>query len=179
MKKILFIALLSLTISNNELFASETKAPNFVDSYIEKYLTNYHFPKGELNTFIRESLAKEGESTKPWSIIADFNGDKREDWAGLLADKDNNIDVVLIYSSNGKYKHSLLQEGVGEDNNAINVGVYIENPGIVKGFPFDDVPEKDLIANLVFPGIHIVFYETSSVLYYFSGDQIRELWTSD
>jgi len=153
--------------------------PNFAKQYIRSQFPHFKFPRVKLTDGMEKYLLKEGKSIRPWSITLDFNGDKRKDWAGLLERKNEVLDVVIIYSKGGKYTHSILSENVGKNNGYIHVGIYPEKPGTVHGFPFDGLSEKDRTATLNYTGIQLMFFERSSVLYYWKNDEIHELWTSD
>ncbi len=172
------LLLLLVFLSGNST-AQNNDRPSFVDAYISNELQGYHIPKGKLNKPIRTELLKKGKNTKPWSISGNFNGDNKVDWAGLLVNKKGLLDVVVIYSVKKHHTHKVIFSTNDKDTKNINIGIYPEQPGTIHGFPFDDIPEKDLIVKLQNIGIHIYFFETSSVLYYFKKNRIYELWTSD
>jgi len=179
-KNLLFIKfILILLFFSNIVKAKNINTPSFVKEYLKQNLHEYKLPKCRIKEDLKMYFVKNGQSSELSSIISDFNGDKTEDWAGFLTNDKNKLDAVVIYSQKGKYTHTILKSDIEIYKNYIYAGIFIEKPGEVYGFPFKGMSEKDCIANLKYPGIHIRFFETSSVLYYWHESNFKELWTSD
>ena len=123
-----------------------------------------------------QSYFDEEGLAEPWSISGDFNGDNTVDWAGLLRNEMGQLEVVVIYSVCDEYSHQILSS-FGLDDDRIYFGVELKSPGKIYGFPTDD--NRDPVVNLRILGIHIVYYEKSSVLHYWDNGTFNEMWTSD
>ncbi|MCP4161401.1 MAG: hypothetical protein GY760_15110 [Deltaproteobacteria bacterium] len=108
-----------------------------------------------------------------------FNGDGQDDWIGLLENRDMTLDIVAIYSDLNQYKHKVLIKNNMKTKKYLPIGIFKEKPGIVHGFPFDNVPEEELTANLSYPGAHVHFFEISSVVIYWKKGKFQKIWTSD
>ena len=117
--------------------------------------------------------------TPHWSITTDYNGDSRPDYAGFAVCNDSILKLIAHYTTASAPAETVLfMDTIGS---AEKPQYYLEfvKPGHIQGFPFEDVPDSETVADLTWPGIHLVFYETSSVLFYWKNGRFRELWTSD
>jgi hypothetical protein len=67
----------------------------------------------------------------------------------------------------------------GKDNESINVGISLQPTGEIHSFPFEEMEEKDMVDTLVYPGISIEHFESSSATHYWKNGKIKTIWTSD
>jgi hypothetical protein len=169
-------ALLIAVLFAHPLMAAPPALPEYVQSCFDAATLDYELPLGKFETYLKSYFDQENQ-VEPWAIVGDFNGDKITDWAGLLRDNTGRIDLVVVYSMNGEYSHEVLSS-VGADEDGIYFGVVLEPPGEIHGFPIDE-KEPDPVVSLSDPGIHLFYYEKSSVLYYWQDGLFSELWTSD
>ena len=102
---------------------------------------------------------------------------RTSDRAGLLRNRNGQIDLVVVYSVEDRYVHTVLTP-LGADEDGIYFGVVPQPVGEVHGFPLDD-DGPDPVVTLRSPGIHLIYYEKSCVLYYWDHGTFREFWTSD
>jgi hypothetical protein len=114
-----------------------------------------------------------------WSIITDINGDSISDFCGFLLCNDSLLKLTAIYSKEGGFKDTILRCDTIRQELKLYKYLEVLGPGHIQGFPFDNVPDSETVADLNWPGIHLVFYEASSVLYYWKIGTIHELWTGD
>ena len=149
--------------------------PDYVQAYFDKEALEYELPQGQFEPYWK-TFIDEQNIAEPWSITGDFNGDKIADWAGLLRSRNDQLCLVVVYSEKTEYSHRVLAS-LGTDDNGIYTGVEMVLPGEVHGFPFDDKPIP--VVTLTNPGIHLIYFEKSSVLYYWDGESFNEMWTSD
>lgn len=156
--------------------AAPPTLPEHVQNYLDAAALDYKLPCGQFESYLK-SYFEEQNQAEPWAAVGDFNGDNVVDWAGLLRNEDDRIDLVAVYSVKDHYAHHILSS-LGTDDDGIYFGVVTEPPGTVHGFPLDD-GEPDPVITLRNPGVHLFYYEKSSVLYYWDEGAIRELWTSD
>ncbi len=156
--------------------AAPPTPPENVQSYLDVATSGYELPEGEFEPYLK-SYFEEQAQAEPWAVEGDFNGDNISDWAGLLRNRDSRIDLLVVYSVEDEYVHSVLAT-LGADENGIYFGVVLEPAGEVHGFPLDD-DEPDPVVTLRNPGVHLIYYEKSSVLYYWDNGKFREFWTSD
>ena len=150
--------------------------PDFVEDYIGLADASYELPLGSFEESTAAWLRDSGQP-EPWGVSADFNGDGVLDWAGLLRNEQKQLDLIVVYSYRKYYLHEVLG-AAGADTDQIISGVFLEPPGLVEGFPFDDNarrPER----NLKHPGIHLVWFEKASVLFYWTGSGFEDFLTSD
>jgi len=158
------------------LMAAPPPIPPFVQDYFDAAKLEYELPHGRFDAFLASVFEAENQA-EPWALIADVNGDDIDDWAGLLRDSDGQLDLVCVYSVSGGYSHTILSE-LGLDSEGIGVGVELVLAGDVEGFPFDnEVPDPTV--SLDHPGVHLMYYEKSSVLYYWKDGSFQKFWTSD
>ena len=157
-------------------WASAPGVPDDILEYLARELPHHSLPKGAYAAVLKKWFADSGRP-EPWSIQGDFDGDSVVDWAGLLADAEGRLDLVVVRSSAGTRTHAILASP-GLDTDGIYVGVELEPPGEVHGFPFENGPPDPVVITSN-PSIHLYYYEKSSVLYYWNGDSFSEMWTSD
>ena len=150
--------------------------PEYVQSYFNVATLDYELPHGQFESYMR-SLFDQQNQAEPWAIVGDFNGDKIADWAGLLRDNTNQLDLVVVYSVKKDYSHEVLSS-LGADGDGIYFGVVLAPPGEIHGFPIDD-DEPDPIVSLSNPGVHLFYFEKASVLYHWDEGSFREFVTSD
>lgn len=156
--------------------AAPPALPAFVRSYLDAGASEYELPRGQFEPYLRSYFEEQSEA-EPWAAEGDFNGDAVADWAGLLRNAENELDLVVIYSVEGGYTHNRLSS-LGADGDGIYFGVVLEPVGEIHGFPFDN-EDPDPVVNIQNPGIHLFYYEKSSVLYFWDDGTFREFWTSD
>jgi len=167
---------LFLSLVSAPALADAPALPDFVEDYIGLVDASYELPQGSFEESTAVWLRDSGQP-EPWAVSADFNGDGVVDWAGLLRNEQKQLDLVVVYSYRKYYLHEVLG-AAGADTDQIISGVFLEPPGLVKGFPLDDSfrrPERDLKN----PGIHLVLFEKASVLFYWTGSGFEDFLTSD
>ena len=156
--------------------AAPPPLPAFVQSYIERNELIYELPRGQIEPYMRSWLQERG-TPEPWAISADFNGDSVIDWAGLLRRPDGRLDLLVVLSTGSSYSHTVLTSP-GTDTAEVDAGVFLEPPREISGFPTND-EEPDPVVELKFAGIHLMWFEKASVLYYWSDGSFSEFVTSD
>ena len=167
---------LFLSLFAAPVFADAPALPDFVEDYIDLANSSYELPQGSFEEGTAAWLRDSGQP-EPWAVSADFNGDGVVDWAGLLRNEQKQLDLVVVYSYRKYYLHEVLS-AAGTDTDQIISGVFLEPPGLVEGFSFDDNsrrPERDL----EHPGIHLVWFEKASVLFYWTDSGFVDFLTSD
>lgn len=164
-----------MVLSIRAVVAAPPALPEYVQSYLDAAALKYELPHGQFESYLKSYFDQQNQA-EPWAIVGDFNGDIIVDWAGLLRNKKGRLDLVVVYSVNDEYLHQILSS-MGADEDGIYFGVVLEPPGEIHGFPIGDEP--DPIVFLSKPGIHLFYYEKSSVLYYWDEGAFREFWTSD
>ena len=166
--------LLSLVAAS--ALADAPALPDFVEDYIGLVDASYELPQGSFEESTAAWLRDSGQP-EPWAVSADFNGDGVLDWAGLLRNEQKHLDLVVVYSYRKYYLHEVLS-AAGIDTDQIISGVFLEPPGLVEGFLFNDKfrrSERDL----QHPGIHLVWFEKASVLFYWTGSRFADFLTGD
>jgi hypothetical protein len=171
----LTIFALGLTVAG-PLMAAPPPLPQFVQTYFDAANLTYELPQGRFGAYLTSVFEAENQA-EPWAVVADVNGDDIDDWAGLLRDSDGQRNLVCVYSVSGGYAHTILRE-IGLDSEGIGVGVELVVAGDVEGFPFDN-EDPDPTVSLDYPGVHLMYYEKSSVLYYWKDGAFQKFWTSD
>lgn len=121
-------------------------------------------------------FAEEGQA-EPWSVSEDINGDGVVDWAGILRNNEQHLALVVVYANDEGFAHKVLTS-LGPDQHGIIFGVALQPVGEVHGSPVDDADPDQLVV-LSSPGIHLIYYEESSMLYYWSQGAFLEFWTRD
>ena len=157
------------------LVAAPPLLPENIGAYLHKAAIAYQLPAGSYEPFLKSWFEDHGQP-EPWAVSGDFNGDSIADWAGLLRNAEGHLDLVIVYSVDGALSHRVLRS-LGIDDDEIYFGVELESPGQKRGFPLDDGPRP--IITTLHPSIHFIYYEKSSVLYYWEDDSFQEIWTSD
>jgi len=160
-------------------FDDDFDVPEYAQTLLDESYPDYSPPSGKLFGFMRRHLLKRGDSPKPWTVEDDFNGDNKPDWAALMVSNEKQLDVIVIYSEDDKYRLEVLYEGAGIDNNSIKIALSQEKPGDKVGASFKNKPGKFRTATLEFPGINIMYYTKSSSLFYWSKYYFDELLTSN
>ena len=154
------------------LMATPPPIPPFVQAYFDTAKLEYELPHGRFDTYLASVFEAEKQA-EPWAVVADVNGDDIDDWAGLLRDTDSQLDLVCVYSVSSGYSHTILSE-LGLDSEGIGVGVELVPAGDVEGLPFDnEVPDPTV--SLDYPGVHLMYYEKSSVLYYWKDGTFKKV----
>jgi hypothetical protein len=159
-------------------FDDDFEVPEYAQKLLDKSYPDYHPPTGKLFGFMRRHLLQRGDSPKPWTVEDDFNGDQRPDWAALMVNKGNQLDVIVIYSEDENYRLEVLFEDAGTDNDSIKIAISQEKPGDKIGASYKNKPGKYRTASLEFPGINIMYYTKSSSLFFWSNYYFDELLTS-
>jgi hypothetical protein len=176
-KFVLRISVLLVAIAAMRIVeAGPPPLPEFVQEYIRLSDLEYTLPHGQLEPYTRSYLKEKGEP-EPWAANADFNGDGVLDWAGLLRNTEARLDLVVVYSFRKFYSHEVLTSA-DFDSEEISAGVYNLPPGQYSGFPFDNRSPRPQIT-IEYPGIHLVWFEKASVLFYWNGSSFSDLITSD
>jgi hypothetical protein len=168
----LIAALLAAPLS----LAAAPPMPAFVADCLEAAGQDYEPPHGQFEAYMLQYFDTHDESV-PWAIADDINGDGIEDWAGMLRHRDGRLDLIVVYSYDGDYRHKRLAR-IEMDSDSIGSGVVVEPPGPISGFPHEDGGPVPTVT-LDYPGIHLLFFEKASILYYWHEDSFRELVTSD
>ena len=171
-----FLVLVIATVATPVVEAGPSPLPEFVRDYIRLGGLDYTLPQGQLEPYTRSYLKEKGEP-EPWAANEDFNGDGVLDWAGLLRDTEGRLDLVVVFSFGKLYSHEVLTSA-GLDSDEIIAGVYGVPPGQISGFPIDDKFPRPQIA-IHHPGIHLVWFEKASVLFYWDGSSFTDFVTSD
>ncbi|MDH3614532.1 MAG: hypothetical protein OES10_14790 [Gammaproteobacteria bacterium] len=160
----------------SKLNAAPPAVPAYVQAYLDSAGLDYVLPKGRFEPYLSSYFEQQNEA-EPWAVADDFNGDEVIDWAGFLRNTQGRIDLVVVYSVDTEYSHQLLTP-MGVDEDGVYFGVVLEPLGKVIGFPIeDDDPVPTL--SLSNPGVHLIYYEKASVLYYWHDGEFREFWTGD
>ncbi|MDH3747701.1 MAG: hypothetical protein OER97_05800 [Gammaproteobacteria bacterium] len=170
-RSLVFLALLA-----QPALAAPPPLPAFALAYLDTANLKYELPRAHFESYMREYFKSENQP-EPWAINEDFNGDDVTDWAGLLRNTNGRLDLVVIYSDECDYSHQVLTSAA-VDQGEISAGVVVEPPGQVSGFPFEDgapVPTITMINH----GIHLLYFEKASVLYYWDQGSFSEMVTSD
>jgi len=149
--------------------------PEYVQAYFDTAGLEFELPTGKFESHLKSFLDEQG-IPEPWAIVGDFNGDKFADWAGLLRDTNHQLILVVVYSEKSEFSHRVLAP-LGADDDGIYTGVELKLPGEVHGIPVDGKPPP--IITLTNPGIHLFYFEKSSILYYWDKDSFNKIWTSD
>lgn len=123
-------------------------------------------------------LKKSGITPKS-HINIDINGDSLIDYFSFAMNVDSIFKLIAIFSKNNEYVDTTLMDSLRGDINELYMFLEVLGPGLIQGFPFEDLPLEETQAQLEYPGVHIVFYETSSDLFYWKNGSFKELWTSD
>ena len=153
--------------------------PKGISEYIKKKNLSYKPPTGSFDKNMIAFFKGKKFNNEPWSVQADLNGNRKTDFAGLMRAPTGNLDLVAVYSTDMGLAHKVLYANVSADNNDINVAIFLEPPGRVQGFPFEDAAEKDTFAYLKYPGVHLIFFEQSAILFYWKGAEFKSIWTAD
>ena len=149
--------------------------PVFAANYVKNKLLGKAVARARYDRYHTARLRnKFGKA--PIQVVADFNGDGKRDWAGLVRTRKGVINLVVIYSKGQQYRHALLQKDVGRSGYNLGVSVHLQKPGRIKGFPAENNPKN---VRLVLPGVEFVYFEKSSVVYYWKERQFAAIWTSD
>jgi len=150
--------------------------PDFVQDYLEQADLAYEIPSGNFSSEALENI-RLGNLSNPWWVLADFNGDGRDDWAGFLRNDKERLDLIAVYSFRKFYAHQVLISP-GRDSDEIGFGVILEAPGQIKGFPInEDFPAPEIL--LEYPGIHLIWFEKASALFYWKGSSFQDFLTGD
>ena len=168
--------LLLLFAVSFKVWAESPPLPSFVSEYLIENDAELAPPRGIFDESSLTTYGRKG-TTEPWSVTADFDGDGKLDWAGLLRDSNGKLLLIAVYSQDRTYFRVTLAK-LGEDEGYLNTGVQLREPGIVHGIPIsssEGLPELRLER----PGIHLIYFEKASVLYYWESGGFRELVTSD
>ncbi len=169
---VLVIAILATPV----VVAGPPPLPEFVRDYLRLSGLEYTLPRGRIEPYTLSYLKDNGEP-EPWAATDDFNGDGVLDWAGSLRNTEGELDLVVVFSLGESYSHERLASA-GPDSDEVFAGVYGVPPGQYSGFPFDDESPRPQIT-IRHPGIHLVWFEKASVLFYWGGSSFAELVTSD
>lgn len=151
------------------------QAPKFVTAYVRNKLPGNAVARARYGDDQAAGLGKPNAKAQS-QIVADFNGDGKPDWAGLVRTRKGAINLVVIYSKGRRYRHALLQKNVGRTGDNLAVSVHVQKPGRIKGFPAKKNPRS---VRLVRPGIEFIYFEKSSVVFYWKERRFAEIWTSD
>ena len=171
-----FSSLLIFIVAISSASAAPPALPDFVETWLYQSNLDYELPHGQFESSLRTYLEREGQA-EPWAITGDFNGDGSVDWAGILRNRNERIDLVAIISTGSTYTNWVLTP-LGLDGDDLITGVVVKSPGAVTGFPIED-DEPAPVVTLTNPGIHLFYFEKASVLYYWREDSFLELVTSD
>ena len=156
--------------------AAAPPLPEFVQNYVRLADLDYKLPRGQFEPDTLSYLKRNAEP-EPWAVNSDFNGDGVIDWAGLLRNAEGRLDLVVVYSFRKYYSHQVLTSPAS-DTDEIFAGVFGEPPGKISGFPINHKMPKPEIT-LRYPGIHLVWFEKASVLFYWNGSSFSDFLTSD
>lgn len=148
--------------------------PNFAKSYVKAKLGG-GLAAPRYDRYHTNRLGKTSR-TAPIQVTADFNGDGKTDWAGLVRTRSGVISLVAVYSTPHGYRHAVLQKDVGRAGRNLGVSVHLHKAGRVTETPAVDKPKSRVLRH---PGIELIYFEQSSVVLYWNGKTFAELWTSD
>lgn len=150
-------------------------APAFVRTYLARKLPGTRIARARYG---REDIAAflRHQRTAPVQTVADFNGDRKRDWAGFVRDRAGRVHLLVVYSTKRGYRHRRLQKNVGQTGYRLRVSVGLQKPGRLRNTP---TAEKRKTVRLRRPGISLVYFEKSSVVFYWTGRRFAEVWTSD
>ena len=149
--------------------------PAFVTRYLSRNLPGARLPRGR---YARDDAAAFPKHVRraPIQVTADFNGDGKGDWAGLIRTRGGKIRLVAIYSTRQGYRHRVLQKDFGQAGYPLRVSVHLQKPGRVRETPTVNKPKT---VRLRRPGISFIYFEKSSVVFYWTRGRFAQLWTSD
>ncbi len=168
----ILVVVATFQIANVEL----VQFPDFVQDYLAQSDLAYEIPRGNFSSEALENI-RLGNLSNPWWILADLNGDGRDDWAGFLRSENGRLDLVAVYSLRKFYRHQVLTSP-GTDSDEIGFGVILEAPGKIEGFPInEELPAPEIL--LEYPGIHLIWFEKASSLFYWKGGSFQAFLTGD
>ena len=171
-----FIVFLLVALTSQPLMAAPAPIPGFVLAYLDRSDLNYELPRGQLEPYMR-SYFRRHDKAEPWSVSGDFNGDGIVDWAGFLRTPAGRIDLVAVNSIETAFSHTALAS-LGLDGDKLDFGVVLQPPGEISGFPLSDEDRRPTVT-IDLPGIHLLYFEKASVLYYWWEGAFHEFVTSD
>lgn len=161
--------------------------PEDITMYVSKKLSGWLIPRlANFTPYWKMFLGK--DSLAPFFVEGDFDGDGNCDIA-LLLEKDARLSLVALHKRRNSYYHIWIATDVikyttpyidGKRVKIIDAGIALEHPGIIKGFA--ETERGELIEPTIVlhnDGIHLHYFETSSVLYYWDGTAYRSFHTSD
>ena len=163
-----------LVTSNMAL--SETNMPEDLVTYISSFKVPYQLiPVTYLDPYIQEQIKS------PVKVVADFNGNKLNDYALLVKDINGELDLAAFLKTKEGYDYHVLynfgyiEEPIGK------LRFYIENmnPSVIQGMLEESNSNKSNYTKIKVSGVHLVFEGKSSKLYYWNVDKFNDIWTSD
>lgn len=172
-----------------ELTPAEWKAlPGFAREYVRDHLPGLKFFAGELDewgqAFLRFNDNPRWQSETPWWVTIDFNGDLETDWIGFLVRRDDSyyrdqveyqMDLVCICSSSNGYRHTEIMKGAGSARPGhTHHGVYLAG----KSELTSQVDGEGEVLR-PFESVEYMNHEKSSRVFYWNGQSVQEIWTSD
>ena len=105
--------LLLLFAVSFKVWAGSPPLPSFVSEYLVENDAGLVPPRGIFNESSLTTYGRKG-TTERWSVTADFNGDGKLDWSGLLRDSNGKLLLIAVYSQDRTYFRVTLTK-LGED----------------------------------------------------------------
>jgi len=162
------------------IFASISWAqlPVNVDAFIKINYPSAKYPDHEMFTTYWKYFAADGAQNDPYFGIADYNGDGYDDYAVLLI-IDSTLHLVVLNKTKSEFEQFELYDPIKMNSPSdINCGIFVEPPGEFKETEAGKTREIESIGNEYF-GIHLKFFESSSIYFYWEDNEFKSLWTSD
>ena len=166
----------SVQAHENQSALKTDPVPKFAAGYVKSKLGAKAVTRARYSRYHTARLRK-SYGKAPTQVIADFNGDGKLDWAGLVRTKGGVLNLVVVYSKGKHYRHVYLQRNICRCDNSIGVSVHLQKPGRLKEFPKGN--NKPKFVRLRRPGIEFVYFERSSVVFYWKQTKFVSIWTSD
>ncbi len=131
----------------------------------------------EFSKRVAERTVGAHKGTEDLLVTGDFDGNGEPDRA-FFAHIDAGISLVVCLHGHARaIKLTEVSSVVGLDIQPVDPGVY--DNLCVRGVGPKCRPGEKLRWELDGPAIHLIYYEKSSLIYYWEGDRFERFWTSD
>jgi hypothetical protein len=169
-----------ITILFGIFISTQAWASDFPENFkaeIEKYFSGYTSPKGTLDKDYVEYFKLKGKNLRPWSIVGDFNADKKDDWAGLISSSSKKLSLVALISNEKGFVPYVIKKDLDEDNNDIYItlDLYVK-PEIETRFGEPGDPPKHKLTGA---GIDLTYLEKSALAIYLKDNKWIDVWYAD
>ena len=150
--------------------------PKQIIQYTKELYPNSSFPTHAQFSLYWEHFAPDSATIDPWYAIADFTGDGSTDFALMIIDS-MKTKYIAIHSDGGKLEHfQIFPPNRYRDDLPLLTGIELDTRRRINETLTVDNPRIIEVEN---PGIHVKFFEKSSIFVYWENDRYNQLWTSD